>query len=148
MRVGPYQTRVCVFIFVAVYCVRMNPCSVLPYQYTATPEAHSSVLSHGSTSLEPASCPEGGLPRAAASGSGAQAAAGTATGGTATAWVAMVRFRTHFDLLALISRVSTLRMQLQPGICPSPVLRFWGKMTMSNAGTMAYRRDFPSTTRI
>ena len=42
----------------------------------------------------------------------------------------------------------TLRMQLQPGICPFPVLGFWGTMTMPNAGTMAYRRDLPSTTRI
>ena len=42
----------------------------------------------------------------------------------------------------------TLRMQLQPGPCPFSVLGFWGKMTMPNAGTMAYRRDFPSTTRI
>ena len=43
---------------------------------------------------------------------------------------------------------ATLRMQLQPGTCPSPVLGFWGKMTMPNAGIMAYRRDLPSTTRI
>ena len=44
--------------------------------------------------------------------------------------------------------VATLRMQLQPGTCPFPELRLWGKMTMPNAGTMAYRRDLPSTTRI
>ena len=42
----------------------------------------------------------------------------------------------------------TLRMQLQPGTCPFTVLRFWGKMPMPNAGNMAYRRDFPSTTSI
>ena len=36
-------------------------------------------------------------------------------------------------------------MQLQPGTCPFPVLEFWGKMTMPNAGIMAYRRDLPST---
>ena len=41
-----------------------------------------------------------------------------------------------------------LRMQLQPGICPFPVLGFWGKITMPSAGIMTYRRDFPSTTRI
>ena len=28
------------------------------------------------------------------------------------------------------------------------VVRFWGKTTMPNAGTMPYRRDLPSTTRI
>ena len=48
--------------------------------------------------------------------------------------------------------LSTLRMhaqlQLQPGTCPFPVLRFWGKMTIPNDGAIAYRRDFPSTTRI
>ena len=43
---------------------------------------------------------------------------------------------------------STLRMQLQPGIFPFPVLGFGGKFTMPNAGTMRYRRDLPSTTRI
>ena len=43
---------------------------------------------------------------------------------------------------------ATLRMQLQPGTCQFPVLRFWGKMTMPNAGTIAHRWDFPSTTRI
>ena len=40
--------------------------------------------------------------------------------------------------------VATLRMQLQPGTCPFPVPRFGGKITMPNAGIMAY----PSTTRI
>ena len=44
--------------------------------------------------------------------------------------------------------VATLRMQLQPGTCPFPVLGFWGKITMPSAGIMAYRRDLPSTTRI
>ena len=43
---------------------------------------------------------------------------------------------------------STLRMKLQPGTCPFPVLGFWGKITMPNAGTMAYRRYLPSTTSI
>ena len=28
------------------------------------------------------------------------------------------------------------------------VLGFWGKFTLPNAGIMAYRRDFPSTTMI
>ena len=42
----------------------------------------------------------------------------------------------------------TLGMKLQPGICPFPVLGFWGKNTMPYAGTMAYRRYFPSTTSI
>ena len=44
--------------------------------------------------------------------------------------------------------VTVLRMKqhVQPGICPFPVLGFWGKNTMPHAGTMAYRRYFPSTT--
>ena len=42
--------------------------------------------------------------------------------------------------------LSTLRMQLQPGACPFPVLRFRGKITVPNAGTIALRRDFSSTT--
>ena len=44
--------------------------------------------------------------------------------------------------------VTTLRMQIQPGTFPFPVLRFLGKMTMPNAGTMAYRRYYLATTRI
>ena len=38
----------------------------------------------------------------------------------------------------------------QPGTFPFPVLEFWGKNTirMSYTGTMAYCRDFPSTTSI
>ena len=45
-------------------------------------------------------------------------------------------------------KIPTLRMQLQPGTCPFSVLGFWGTMTMPSASIMAYRRDFPSTTRI
>ena len=59
--------------------------------------------------------------------------------------------QTHVLLLQndpTIQCISTLRMQLQPATCPFPVLGLWGKMTMPNAGIMAYRRDFPSTTRI
>ena len=42
------------------------------------------------------------------------------------------------------------RMQLQPGTCPFPVLRFWGKITMPNSGitVRTYSRELPSTTRI
>ena len=57
-----------------------------------------------------------------------------------------VHARTHTG-----SPLTTLRMQPPSSLesaHPVPVLRFWGKMTMPNAGTMAYRRDFPSTTRI
>ena len=46
------------------------------------------------------------------------------------------------------SPISTLIMQLHPGTCPFPVLGFWGKITMPDAGTMADRRYFPSTIRI
>ena len=56
-----------------------------------------------------------------------------------------------FTILGFICKTysfTTLRMQLQPGICPFSVLGFWGKMTMPSAGIMAYRRDLPSTTRI
>ena len=35
------------------------------------------------------------------------------------------------------------RPELQPGTCPLPVLGFWGKMTMPNAGIMGYRRYLP-----
>ena len=38
--------------------------------------------------------------------------------------------------------LSTLRLQLEPETFPFPVLGFWGKITMPNAGTMAYRRDY------
>ena len=34
---------------------------------------------------------------------------------------------------------------LPPGIFPFAVLGLWGKLTMPNAGTMAYRRDLPSS---
>ena len=30
----------------------------------------------------------------------------------------------------------------------TPVLGFWGEITMPSAGIMAYRRDLPSTTKI
>ena len=43
--------------------------------------------------------------------------------------------------------IATQRMQLQPGICLFSVLGFWGKISMPNAGIMAYRRDLPSLPR-
>ena len=49
------------------------------------------------------------------------------------------RYRSECNYMTLYST---------PGACPSPVLGLWGKMTMPDAGTMAYRRDLPSTTRI
>ena len=45
-------------------------------------------------------------------------------------------------------RVLRMKLLVQPGIFPIPVLGFWGKIAMPNARTMAYRRDFPSTTGI
>ena len=43
---------------------------------------------------------------------------------------------------------NALNSTLEPAHSQYDVLRFWGKMTMPNAGTMLHRRDFPSTTRI
>ena len=62
-------------------------------------------------------------------------------------WAAKFGTRPHWQGWAA-KDCSALRSQPQPATCPSPVLGFWGKMSTPNAGIMAYRRDFPSTTRI
>ena len=90
------------------------------------------------------------LSRCSAQAQGAAAAArppGGGPGGTVPEANQMLLGEASVPLLQ-VAQPSNPRLQVTHGTCSIPVLKLGGKMTMPNAGTMAYRRDLPSTTRI
>ena len=65
--------------------------------------------------------------------------------GSPAPWTGL-SLRSKLTRLVWVLNMSTLKMKLQPGICPFPALGFRLITPNQYAGTMTFHRDLPSTT--